>query len=194
MKRTLLGSQKARHGSYSCPWLACDSSKVICTTISTQDLGLLTGFGFNTKNIFGASLLVQWLRHCASNAGSMGSILCGKTKILHCVWPKKIKTFLSPDSLPSISTFLIPLWQHQLLWTDLCSFFLSSDSYIHPLTNFLINYNVQSDILTNIRAELSFRDLVFKELWACFPQSFIVSSFIFRSLIHFEFTFVYGVK
>ena len=33
-----------------------------------------------------------------------------------------------------------------------------------------------------------------EESRACFPQSFTVYSFIFRSLIQFEFTFVYGVK
>ena len=77
-KEHCLGSQKTRHSSCSCPWLTCDFSKVICTTISTQDLGL--PFGCSTKNIFGASLVVQWLRHCASNAGSMGSIPGGKLR------------------------------------------------------------------------------------------------------------------
>ena len=29
--------------------------------------------------------------------------------------------------------------------------------------------------------------------WLCFPHSFIVSGLTFRSLIHFEFIFVWGV-
>ena len=32
------------------------------------------------------------------------------------------------------------------------------------------------------------------ECSACFPLSFIVSGLTFRSLIHFEFIFVYGVR
>ena len=37
-------------------------------------------------------------------------------------------------------------------------------------------------------------DLCQRVFFLCFPLSFIVSSLIFRSLIHFEFIFVYGVR
>ena len=36
----------------------------------------------------GTSLVVQWLRLCASNAGGAGFITGQGTQILHAVWPK----------------------------------------------------------------------------------------------------------
>ena len=40
----------------------------------------------------GYSLVVQWLRFCASTARGMGSIRVWGTKIPHAMWPKKKKT------------------------------------------------------------------------------------------------------
>ena len=39
----------------------------------------------------GTSLVVQWLRLCASNAGGMGSIPGWGSSACHVVWPKKKK-------------------------------------------------------------------------------------------------------
>ena len=41
--------------------------------------------------VIGTSLVVQWLRLCASSAGSMGSIPGQGTKIPHAMWRGKKK-------------------------------------------------------------------------------------------------------
>ena len=56
---------KIRQGKYCSFWLAVCASKVLGT---------------------GTSLVVQWLRPCASTAEDMGLIPGQRTKILHVMW------------------------------------------------------------------------------------------------------------
>ena len=50
------------------------------------------------KNIYvGASLAVQWLRFCTSNAGDTGSIPGPGTKISHAAWPNNNNNFKNKD-------------------------------------------------------------------------------------------------
>ena len=53
-----------------------------------------TEYDFNHVKIYvylGTSLVVQWLRLCASNAGGVGSIPGQGAKIPYASWPKKPK-------------------------------------------------------------------------------------------------------
>ena len=55
----------------------------------------------------GTSLVIQWLRLCASNAGAMGLIPGRGAKISHAVWPKNKQT---KKSIKSVRSIIFPVW------------------------------------------------------------------------------------
>ena len=65
------------------------SNESLCYTSGTNIM-LCVNYISIKKEIIGSSLVVQWLRHCASTAEGAGSIPAMRIKIPH-VWPKKKK-------------------------------------------------------------------------------------------------------
>ena len=61
------------------------------STVSVKIYEVDNFCGYVRISLLGTSLAVQWLRFCASNAGGMGSIPGGGTKIPHAAWHSQKK-------------------------------------------------------------------------------------------------------
>ena len=70
------------HGTYTSE-VPDPHSKV---NVAIQQIIQYFGIPVPTKVCLGTSLVVQWLRLCASNVGGVGSIPVWKTKISHTAW------------------------------------------------------------------------------------------------------------
>ena len=70
------------------------------------------------EKILGLPLWVQWLRFCASNAGGMGLIPGGGTKIPHAAWYGQLKKNYISTCHYFLSYNMYIKWIMVMIWTN----------------------------------------------------------------------------
>ena len=91
-------------------------SYLLCTVCLVQGL-LLNGHHINVGS--GTSLVAQWLRHCASNAGGSGSIPGWGTENPHDIWASLSKHKPQRDSVFKRNSQRFTFKTHQSLLTKI---------------------------------------------------------------------------
>ena len=78
-------------------WKRCRTERLRVGCTPGWGQALQEELGFQWKKNGGVSLVVQWLRFCASNSEGAGSIPGWGTRILLAMWPKKTKGASQPQ-------------------------------------------------------------------------------------------------